>query len=108
MSVRAHACGGRPHAPGSAHRGDMSPGCPAGSGRSAGVRCAALRVIREPTGMTGGLLLALIVALMATSHLSALHLALLHASRSALERKLEERGELAKRGWILNHIESAG
>ncbi|MDZ4755258.1 MAG: hemolysin family protein [Phycisphaerae bacterium] len=58
--------------------------------------------------MTGGLLLALIVALMATSHLSALHLALLHASRSALERKLDERGQLAKRGWILNHIESAG
>jgi putative hemolysin len=57
--------------------------------------------------MSAGLLLGLAAALAATSYLSALSMALVVASRSALERKLDERGQLDRRRWVLERLEDA-
>lgn len=57
--------------------------------------------------MNAGLTLGLIAALVVTAYLSALSMALVAASRSALERKLEERGQLARRQWILERLDDA-
>jgi putative hemolysin len=55
--------------------------------------------------MIAPMLLGLLAALVITSYLSALNLALGSASRSALERRLEERGDLPRRQWILETLE---
>jgi CBS domain containing-hemolysin-like protein len=54
------------------------------------------------------LILATAAAVLVTSYLSALQLALLQASRSALERKLDEIGRLERRKWILEQLDRAG
>ncbi len=59
------------------------------------------------TPMVATVVLGLVVALIVTSYLSALNLALASASRSAVERRLEERGDLPRRRWILEHMEDA-
>jgi CBS domain containing-hemolysin-like protein len=57
--------------------------------------------------MNGPIVLGLMAALVVTSYLSALSMALVGASRSAIERKLEERGQLQRRRWILERLEDA-
>jgi CBS domain containing-hemolysin-like protein len=57
--------------------------------------------------MTLWLLLALVVALAATSYLAALHLALVSASRTALERRLEDAGTLSRRAWVLDRLDDS-
>ncbi len=57
--------------------------------------------------MSVGLLAGLFVALVATSYLSALNLALISASPTALERRLLDQGLLPRRSWILEHLADA-
>ncbi|MDZ4831900.1 MAG: hemolysin family protein [Phycisphaerae bacterium] len=57
--------------------------------------------------MIGWILLGLAFSLLATCYLSALNLALVAASRSALERRLVELGRLSGHGWVLDRMTEA-